>query len=295
MKKITDLPQFIDFLKNEPLVISESSVASLKPKIFDNTEEKSIFFGVGVMTETQISENVPFDILAMFFESEVLRQKLNFKKVIVLIADTHAISNNKFAKIEIEKIAIKTKSILAKIIKNFNLNNFELVLASKIHENTVLKEIVKKLPDFKNKYLKHEIADLIWFSKTENTLIKIGWALTKKQNDVGHDERFFDHEISKFLPNLSFIHLESGKTFNPERLRVSPYLSLKGEKRILLLANENVEEKIKEAKANLSPDFFRGSTNHLAHIVRIFEKLNGNLLEMSFEKKIQHTIQVATK
>lgn len=295
MKNITDLPQLVDFLKNEPLVISESSVASLKSEIFENTIDKSIFFGVGVMTESQISENVPFDILAMFFESEVLRQKLNFKKVIILIANTHATSNNKFSRAKIGKITIKTKNILEKIIKNFNLNNFELILASKIHETQKLKDILNKLPNFRNKYLKHEIADLIWFSKTKNTLIKIGWALTKEQNDVGHDERFFDQEISKFLPTLSFIHLESGKTFNPERLRVSPYLSLKGEKRILLLASENVEEKIKDAKINLSPDFFRGSTNHLAHIVRIFEKLNGNLLGMSFEEKISHIIEVATK
>lgn len=294
MKKITDLPQLINFLKNEPLIISESSIASINSNIF-KTKRASIFFGVGIMTEKQISENIPFDILAMFFESEVLRQNLNFKKVVVLIADTHAISNNKFLGIEIEKITIKTKNILEKIIKNFNLNNFELILASKIHETQELKGILNKLPNFDNKYLKNEIADLIWFSEKENTFIKIGWALTKHQNDVGHDERFFDAEISKFLPNMSFIHLESGKTFNPERLRVSPYLSLKGEKRILLLENENVKQKIDNAKKNLTPDFFRGSTNHLAHIVRIFEKLNENLLGMNFEEKISHIIEIATK
>lgn len=290
MKTITDLPQLINFLKNEPLVISESSVSSIKTNIFES-KNRSIFFGVGVMTETQTSENVPFDILAMFFMSELLRQRLNFRKVIVLIADTHALSNNKFSNTEINRITSKTKKTLDKIISNFNLSSFELICASEIHNKKELKEIMNELPSLPNEYLKHEIADLIWFSKTENAMIKIGWALTKHANNIGHDERFFDKEISKFLSNLSFIHLESGKTFNPKRLRVSPYLSLKGEKRILLLPNENVELKIQEAKNNLSPDFFRGTTNHLAHIVRIFEKLNGNLLNMSFEKKIEFILR----
>lgn len=294
MKIISDLPQLINFLKNEPLVISESSVASIKSNIF-STKSASIFFGVGVMTESQISKNIPFDILAMFFMSELLRQKLNFKNVIVLIADTHAISNNKFSKKEIRKITLQTKKTLLKIIHNFNLNNFKLICASEIHDKLELKEIMQNLPNLSNEYLKHEIADSIWFSKTENVLIKIGWALTKHAKDIGHDERFFDKEIAKFLPNLSFIHLESGKTFNAERLRVSPYLSLKGEKRILLLPSENVGKKIQEAKKGLSPDFFRGTTNHLAHIIRIFEKLNVNLLNMSFEEKLEFILHKANE
>ena len=293
MKRIVNLPGLINFLKNEPLVISESSIAHVNPNIFSTGG--SIFFGVGVMTESQISQSVPFDILAMFFISELLRQKLDFKKVIVLIADSHAMSNKRFSDAKINKIAARTKNVLQKIIRNFNLNCFQLVCGSEIHAKPELKNIMQNLPDFPNAYLKHEIADLIWFHKTENVLIKLGWALTAHECATGHDERFFDRKIARSLPDLSLIHLEAGRTFNRERLRVSPYLSLAGEKRILLLKHENVCLKLETAKTELPRDVFRGTTNHLLQIIRLFEKLNGNLLNMNFEEKLEFIICIATK
>lgn len=119
--------------------------------------------------------------------------------------------------------------------------------------------------------------------------------MQKDNREVGHDERFFDQDIKRFCPNLSFVHLKPGRTFNKERQRVSPYLSIKNESRILLDKRENVREKINEAQKDWLDPNFGGAIRHLANIVRTFEKLNGNISNMNLEEKVQFILDNAMK
>lgn len=292
MNKIKSLKKLKIFLQNQPLIEAESSVAALKPNILDK-KNGSLFFGVGVVSSKDISVAVPFDILAMFFEAEILRQALGLKKVMVLIGDIHAKSNHIFPDQKIDKISNKTLHVLQKIIKNFNLQNFQLFMASRLFRLPAFQEIFMSLPNFDNLYLKHEVADCLFFQETENLRLKLGWTMHKGIEVIGHDERFFDQEIDKFCPDLSFIHLKSGHTFNKNRPRVSPYLRVKGEKRILLKKNEKVKEKIEEAVKEWPDRSLGGAINHLASIVRAFERLNGGLLKMTLAEKIQFILDMA--
>lgn len=292
MKKIKSLKKLKIFLQNQPLVEAESSVAALKADILQKKND-GLFFGVGVVSSKDISVGVPFDILALFFEAEMLRQAFGLKKVTVLIGDTHAKSNHTFSDEKIDKISNKTLHILQKIIKNFNLSHFQLFMASDIFRLPKFQKIFMSLPDFLNMYLKHEITDCLFFQKTENLRLKLGWTMHKGMEVIGHDERFFDREIGKFCPDLSFIHLKPGHTFDKNRPRVSPYLSVKGEKRILLKKNEKVKEKIKEAVKEWRDRSLGGGINHLAAIIRAFERLNGGLLNMTLAEKIQFILDRA--
>lgn len=294
MKNVKTFEQLKTFIQNEPLFEAEPTNAAIKPDLlFSNNA--SIFFGVGVVSKNNISLAVPFDILSMFFTSELLRQTLDFKKVIILIADSHAISNKTFSVAEISNSATKTKHTLQKIITNFNLINFEILLASHISKQHEFQTMLDKLPKMSNEYLRLEIADSLFFQNRDDLKIKLGWTMQKDNGEVGHDERFFDQDIKRFCPNLSFVHLKPGRTFDKERQRVSPYLSIKGESRILLEKGEDVRGKINIAKKDWPDPNFGGAMRHLANVVRAFEKLNPNISNKSLEEKIQFILDKATE
>ncbi len=273
------IKQFFTFVQNEPLIEAVSLAGNAKL-------EGSIFVGIGIVSSKDISVAIPFDILGLLFEAELLRKQFDLNNVIVLIADNHAKSNKMFSDKQIDNITIKTFDILSKVIEKFKLSNFKLLKASE-------EDIPHSIPNFTNQYLNMEIADLQWFSKTENICLKLGWTMEKNNRVNGHDERFFDQEIKKFCPDLSFVHLKPGRTFNKNRQRVSPYLSIAGESRILLEKGENVQEKIDDAMKNWPDPNLGGAIRHLANIVRAFEKLNGNLLNMTLEEKVQFILNKA--
>ena len=243
----------------------------------------SIFFGLGLCTSKKPAVAVPFDILSFFLTAESLIRQLPHLKTLVLIADTHA-SSNSFMNIEsVAKAKQKLTNVCQKIIKNLNLNNFSIVFASEISQLPSFKKVISSLPIMDNPYLRREIADVIWLSQQENLVAKLGWSLDIKSNSKGHDERFFDLEIQKFLDkSVQFIHLEAGRTFDVTKQKASPYIAVEGENRILLDSDEKVSEKITMAN--------KETLAHLSKIVSLFEKLFGTIEASNLPSKIQFII-----
>ena len=292
MKQMKNFNQLKKFIQNNPLIVTEPSLAAIKRESL-NDKNGGLFFGVGIVSKDKISTGVPFDILAMFFACEQLRRILNFKKVIVLIADTHAISNEKFSDKTVKQVTTQTLQTLRNVISNFHLASFELFLASDICGRPDFQLILSKIPPMDNQYLRLEVADCLWLQRNENLKIKVGWTMRKDNNEIGHDERFFDQQIKVFCPFLSFIHLKPGHTFNKERPRVSPYLATTGEDRIIIKKDENAARKIAAAKLTWQDNQLGGGTNHLAAVVRAFENLFGRLPSSTLEAKIQFILNKA--
>lgn len=264
-----------NILKNEPLFVGEFGVSKQIPG--------SIFFGLGLCTSKKPAIAVPFDILSFFLTAELIVRQVPHLKTFVLIADTHA-SSNLFMNIEmITKSKTKLTDISQKIINNLNLSNFSVIFASQISQLPSFMGILNSLPALENPYLRQEIADVIWLSRHENLMAKLGWSLDLKPNSKGHDERFFDLEIQKFLDKpVQFIHLEAGRTFDTLKPKASPYIAVEGENRILLKSDEKVSEKMTVAN--------KESRLHLSKIVSLFEKLFGEIEAESLDSKIQFII-----
>lgn len=262
-------------LKNEPLFLGEFGVQSNSPA--------SIFFGLGLCTSKKPAVAVPFDILSFFLTAESIVRQIPHLKSLVLIADTHAETNSFMDESKIKQSRQKLTTVCQKIINNLNLNNFSIIFASQIAQLPSFLEILNSLPVLENPYLRQEIADVIWLSQHENLIAKLGWSLDVKPNSKGHDERFFDLEIQKFLDRpVQFIHLEAGRTFDAAKPKASPYIAIEGENRILLESGEKVSEKITMAN--------KDSLVHLSKIVSLFEKLFGEIETESLESKIQFII-----
>ena len=287
--------KLINMLMNTHLLLTNFS----KEEWLTWTKEhkgENIFFGVGLMTHTTFSEAIPFDILGMFFIAENLRRLIKGKKVFILVADQHAITNQLIPE---KKIQEKTKEILQifkTIIKSFHLDNFEIIQTTSLNSDERIKKIYRQeLPDISNDYLKHEIADAIWLSRFHKVGIKLGWAMNIEQFAKGHDERFFDTEIAKFCKSISFIHATTGKTANQQRPRVSPYISIFGEERLLLKTHEDVARKTHDWKIQKDNSAVKPMLKHLSQIVRLHDQLFNNKSALSLENKMQQIISKIAK
>lgn len=294
MDKEELLSNFIVFLKNEPLVEVGESLKGINENLFQ-AEKRTIFYGTGLCTPTNLSIGLPFDVLGMIFVAERIRKTFKFNKVIHYIADTHAKSNNLFSVKEIEDLARKTKADLAKVFGNFGFSNFEIMLASDFDRTSEYQNLLGQLPNTEHEYVRREIADIRWYSIKHNVNLKLGWAInTGLDLQQGNDEMLFDGNFNTIFPgSMSFLYLKPGRTFDRVRQRVSPYIFLKGEDRIMLRNGENVKEKFRKAESEWGDRFFGGARKHLENIVRDYEKLLGNLTGMPLEEKIQYILDKA--
>ena len=240
----------------------------------------TVFFGVGIMTSKKLGVELPFDILGMFFASEIIRRQLNLQTVFVVLGDNHAKSNQLVDTTEINLFSKRVESKLIKIIHNFTLTNFRILRASTFHQEKSFQEILTRLPQMENEYLRLEIADCLFLKHSHNLQIKIGWTMSKEENICGNDERFFDRAISEFVPDLSFVHLEPGWTFDIARPRVSPYISVAGEKRLVLKEDQDFPS-------------LGACTGHLSKIVRAAEILWGKLPFGMLNKKVEFLLNKA--
>jgi hypothetical protein len=294
MDKDESLSKFILFLKNEPLIEANESLKGINENLL-LPEKRAIFYGTGLCTPTSISIGLPFDVLGMIFVAERIRKTFKFDKVIHHIADTHARSNNLFSAEEIEKLAQIIKADLVKVFRNFGFKNFQVTLASDFDKTSDYQDLLGQLPNMEHEYVRREVADIRWYSLKHGVNLKLGWIInTGLDLQQGNDEILFDDNFNKLFPNqMSFLYLKPGRTFNRARQRVSPYIFLKGEDRIMLRKDEDVKEKIRQAEKEWGDKFFGGARKHLENIVHAYEKLFGNLTSMPLEEKIQYILDRA--
>ena len=293
MKTIEEIQMF---LKNEPLLEWRLSCARTHSQILQETTGKTLFFGVGLCSDKEPSQGIPFDILMFFLEAERLKKFLSLGKVIVLIADDHALTNSFMTSQQVTTLTLRTRTLFQSIVKNLHLDLFEIRKASEmISKNKLDQELLNKT-ETTNQYLIHEIRDVIWMIQRDNLAIKLGWAIDGNIDPAGHDERFFDTSMREFLPHpIVSIFTKAGRTFDKHRQKVSPYISLQREHRLLLSPDEDVSFKIHEADALWNDTDWGGTRKHLGNIIRAFESLFGHMPGLSFEQKLNHIIVTSTK
>lgn len=288
--------EIMTFLSNEPLIEAGVSRAFIHWPSLQHSEDKTLFFGVGLCTAKQPAVAVPFDILSFFFVAERLKRFFKLSKVLVLIADVHAKTNAFMTPEIVTKTRRNVSTTLQKIVHNFSLPNFEIVSASEVHQLESFQSVLEHLPPITNQYLRQELADIIWFTKHEHLGIKLGWAIDNSLEPSGHDERFFDAQLRAIqdIP-ISFIFTGAGRTFDPNKPKASPYISATGDHRLLIQPHEDVASTFLEAEGSFGSASCNGVRGHLADIVRLFEKLFIKLPSMTLEQKIQFILNVATQ
>jgi hypothetical protein len=209
------------------------------------------------------------------------------------VADTHAKTNVWAKAEEVDKKGKEVQASLTKVFKNLGLDSFEVILSSSFDQKS---DYEKLLGEFeasnKHDYVKHEMADMEWYRREKNVVLKTGWIIQAKETRIGSDERLFDREYRKFKgeDSMSFIYVKAGKTLDPDRPKASPYIQIPGENRLLLKKNENVREKFEIAR-----DRIPSTINHIGEIVQLYEELFGSLGDLTIEEKVEAILSVCFK
>lgn len=284
------------FLSNEPLIEAEATRSFIDWPSLLNSEGKTLFFGVGLCTAKQPAVAIPFDILAFFFVAERLKRFFNLSRVIVLIADAHAQTNSFMTSGIISETQSNILTTFQKIVRNFSLPDFEILMASDICREESFQSVLKQLPSLENQYLRQELADIIWLTNHKNLAIKLGWTIDNSPEPSGHDERFFDTQLRSIQNmSISFVFSGAGRTFHPRKPKASPYISVMGDHRVLIQPQKDVAFKFRGAETQWGSASCNGVRGHLADIVRLFEKLFVKLPRMTLEQKIQFILNIATQ
>ncbi|MFC1790368.1 hypothetical protein ACFLZP_02720 [Patescibacteria group bacterium] len=291
MKKVKDFNQLKTFIKNQPLVQIEPTLAGLDPSLLEQ-KNGSVFFGTGICTQSQLSIGLPFDFLGMLLMSESLRQVIGLRQIFHQIADTHALTND-FGQDKVKEAAFLLKKKCELINRNLGLGHVQVFLASQLPNDSLRKKLSSQVAKAKvNEYVKKEVVDIEWFRQTHQVCLKIGWTIQSSEAELGNDERVFDQAHQKtFGKPISFVLLKPGRTFDKSRQKVSPYISIPGEKRLMLTKDEPVKEKIKQFSQGWEDDHWGGTRKHLRFITRLFEQLFGSLTGLSLEEKIGFIIK----
>jgi hypothetical protein len=278
-------------VQNEALIEAGPSLPLIER--LDDSTGGSIYYGTGVTTPRAISVGVPFDVLGMVLIAERLRRAADFDLVYHHIADTHATTNAWIDPDAVIEVADRTQETLRNVCANLGLDHFRIVRASTLETEPQYLSLLRHFNGLSNEheYVRRELADMEWYRRTADVRLKLGWIIQAKETDIGFDERRFDREYLRTVgPDLSFIYVKPGRTFDPSRPKVSPYVSVQGESRLLLQPGIDVAEVIEQAVRATGDVQLGGARKHLNHIVRLYEALFGALGRLPLEEKVQHIL-----
>lgn len=288
--------ELIKILNNSSLIEAEPSIKGLTSNI-DEHQGGSIYYGTGLTTPRAMGVGLPFDVLGMILTAEQLRRAGQFEGIYHHIADTHAKTNDWIDPNEVDQRAASVRSTLDKVAANLELPDFHVVLSSEFDSRPEYLGILASFEESpEHEYVKREMADMEWYKQQHGVALKLGWIIQAKETGLGFDERLFDREYLRLRgPELSFVYAKAGRTFDKSRPKASPYIQIAGERRLVIDPVEDAKLKIDEAIAALGDETLGGAIKHLNNIVRLYEKLYGNLGRVSLHEKLQTIIDRVTK
>ncbi|KKQ74424.1 MAG: hypothetical protein US96_C0032G0003 [Candidatus Woesebacteria bacterium GW2011_GWB1_38_5b] len=279
-------------IKSIPLIEPESSIKGMQPDFLTTTEGGSLYFGTGLTTAKAMSIGVPFDVIGMLCVAEKLRRELGLKYIFQLIADTHAKSNPFCKPEEVDAMATKMTDVCRRAAQLLRIEGIYLpIKSSEIDTKPEYLEVFQAIQTEDHEYVRREWADIEYLRRHRNLQLKLSWTIGPKVNKIGFDERLYDLRFREVMgQSMSFVYLWPGRTMDKDRPKVSPYISIPGERRILIQKGEDVAAKMREAEEAFGADSLKSVKEHLRNIVALFEELHGSVEGDSTAAKVQTII-----
>ncbi|MFH1648909.1 MAG: hypothetical protein ABIA11_04280 [Patescibacteria group bacterium] len=265
----------IKTLKNNPLIDLQSTLEG--DSLSDVTWEGggALYFGTGLTTSTDPSIAIPFDLVGMICTAIEICKAAELDQAIQLIADTHALSNSFCNEKDVRAISQQMMDTASRISNLVRSDLYTPLLSSDIDKSKAYRTILSSIQTDDHEYVKREWSDIEYLRRIKGLKIKLSWTIGSKEKRIGFDERLYDNRFEEVVGSkISFIYLKPGRTLDLHRPKVSPYISIEGERRILLQPKENVRAKIEEAQKSQDAEL-KSVIKHMADIVSVFENTYG--------------------
>jgi hypothetical protein len=246
---------------------------------------QAVTLGIGLASQTTLGRGLPFDVLGMLLPAEQVRRAAGAERVVVLIADRHAMSNG-FAQHRVRSQAREVARMLDAVRRALRLP-LDFVYAETMHQDPSYKRIHDRVcarAGAAHPYVTLQVADTEYLRRRHGSIVKVGWVLGRKQSANTRDERFFDERFRAWLGDeVGFAYCDAGRTLDPLRPKAAPYIVLDPARRLLLTADEAVQTKLSLFAAGAPVHLQRAVTGHLRRITQVYSRtiapLHGSLVD----------------
>jgi hypothetical protein len=255
--------------------------------------EQSIYFGIGLTGANELSPGLPIDVLSLILTAEYARRHLGWSgKAYVLLADTHAIEVGRQER-EVRRMASELEENLSNVFHNLGLHSFVVITASSLLGEARYQELLD-IHANEPTYARYQWADCAFLSMERGVRLKVSWALEGRFKPGVRDERTFDkgfQERWEHLP-LSFLYTQAGRTYDQESPRSAPYLTRKGQARLLLAKESNAVDFLKGLDQALVTKMKNTST-YLKELTKLFEHVIAPISSQDLGERLQAMLDMS--
>jgi hypothetical protein len=260
----------------------------------------AVFLGIGLCTDSSASTDLPLDVLGVLLPAERLRRALGLDRLLVLVADEHALENSDDAwyRRQIQRRARQVCWTLERIRAPLGLQGMQILLASDLQQvagyRRELAEVRRRAPADEHPYFKREVADIAFLDRLHGGILKVGWTISASDRALHcQDELAFDRRYRRWMDHPVYtVYCKAGRAFDDRRPKASPYVTTDASRRICLRPDEQVVPKLRRAQDLASGSTIRGTRRHLNAICRAHGELTGPLAGV-LEQRVQRLIELA--
>lgn len=261
-------------IQQNSLIDTKSSLRALERTSL-SYRPMAVFMGIGLCSGTNLSRGLPLDAVGYVLAAEAVRKSIKAKSLIVLIADTHAISCG-LPETAVNDSARDVISVLNRIRDLGRFTEMKLIKASELHSRyhyrSIFETVCSRTSAFDHPYFTKEAADIEFIRRQHNTLLKIGWSMGGTESV--RDERAFDRCYEKWVGNrVAFVYTKPGRTLDDTHPRGVPYIETDLNRRICIRKGEKAGEKLRAGLNNASQQNTRAVRTHTKAVCRLYSKM----------------------
>lgn len=238
---------------------------------------RTVFTGIGLVSGDAVSSAVPLDVMGLLLGAEQVRRTLAADRLVVLVADTHALGNGAPSAL----LRLRTHQyvrLLRAVAARCQFTQMQVVRASEWERDAdyqdTLQSVLRRMPADTDAYVSREVADIAYVERVYGSFVKVGWALQRSAHGALRDERLFDRAYERWIGGRGcFVYSKPGRALDDQRQKVSPYVVADRARRICIDAQEDVVEKLRRTRQSVTRSTYRGVCKHLNAVTRTYSEL----------------------
>lgn len=249
----------------------------------DRPRPSVVMLGVGLCRRDSASLGVPFDLLGLLLPAEALRRVLRAKHLVILIADGHALQAGA-AETDVVRQRRALMLIIERAFLAIGAQRPLLLRSTELeHDHGYRRRLAwsSGVAPYDRAYMRRQHADLAYITDRFGPTLKVGWTVARTLkhhrflDEVAFDSRF--RELYAECP-VSFAYCKPGRSRDPRRPKVPPYLVHDASARPLLNRPENLATQLEAAGLALHERSAHNAViRRLKAITRSFVELGGDL------------------
>ncbi len=270
------LSPFWAWTANHPLLDPDWGTKLVDRGITTLPSTSAIYYGTGLTTAKKPSVGIPFDILGLLLLAEDARRQLGWDgPIIQLIADSHALWAGTTTPEEVNRLATMVQTTIQQVAERLGITNVLPLRASAFDHGPDYQQIIQRFAAEPNEYIQREWSDIIYLHEHFQLELKISWTVGGQPKPGGYDERLYDLRFAEVAPDyhMSFLYCKPGRTFDVDRQKVSPYITIEGENRLLLDPSTHVQQAFDRFLTEENRRKLNGTLQHLESIIQLYSRL----------------------